>query len=289
LFFAPKVCGACFTVKRHPIMGDVRQSGGDEMIDSMLAGGTVNAREFGNGAPLVLFHSLLAERSSFDGVIEGLAEHFRVVVPELPGFGDSAPVSGGLDAVADRMAEALRDIDGPVRLLGNGYGGFVALLLTIRHPELVSRLVLADAGACFSEPGRAAFRGMAAGATAKGLEGIADVAMRRLFAADFHAANPDLVAARRALFLQSRLATIVDACEALASLDLRPALAGVAIPVLAVVGAQDEATPKAMSEEAVKLLPNAHLRILDGLAHVPQLQAPEVFLKSVLPFLQSER
>ena len=254
------------------------------MIDTMMANGQVNLRQTGSGAPLVLFHSLLADRSSFEGVLAEFAETHHVYLPELPGFGASASVSG-LAAVADRMAESVREIGKPVCLLGNGYGGFVALMLTIRHPELVSKLVIADAGACFSEPGRAAFRGMAAGASAKGLEGIADIAMRRLFAPDFFESNPELVAQRRAIFLTSKIETVLDACNSLGDMDLRPNLASVNIPVLVVCGAQDEATPKAMSEELAALLPNAELQILHGLAHVPQLQAPDVFLAAVLPFI----
>ena len=255
------------------------------MSELQLAGGRVRAAVYGAGAPLVLFHSLLADRSSFNGVIDAYAAHFQVIVPELPGFGESDFVPGGLLPVAERMAEAVAELGGPVRLLGNGYGGFVALQMTLKHPELVSRLVLADAGSCFSEPGRAAFRGMAAGASAKGLEGIADVAMRRLFAPDFHAANPDLVAQRRAIFLTSQLETVVTACAALAGMDLRPDLAAASMPVLVVVGAQDEATPPPMSEEVAALLPNASLTVLDGLAHVPQLQAPARFVAATLPFL----
>jgi len=256
-------------------------------MDQMLAAESVACHISGDGPPLVLLHSLLADRSSFDLVAGTLSKRFRVMLPALPGFGRSPAVDGGLEAVADRIAAAITDFaDGQtVRLLGNGYGGFVALLVVIRHPDLVGRLVLADAGAAFSEPGREAFRGMARGAAAKGLEAIADTAMRRLFAPDFHAANPELVAERRRIFLESDTAVIIAACEALAALDLRPALAEVRIPVLAVVGEQDEATPLAMSREVVAGLPNATLTILEGLAHVPQLQAPDRFLDAVLPFL----
>lgn len=256
-------------------------------MDRMFADGTVEARVLGNGPPLVLLHSLLADRTSFGGVIGKLSESFTVMLPALPGFGRSPAVSGGLAAVAGRVAVAIRDFaaGGPVRLLGNGYGGFVALQAVICHPVLAERLVLADAGAAFSEPGREAFRAMARGAAAKGLEAIAGTAMRRLFAFGFHAANPDLVAERRRIFLESDPAVIIDACEALAALDLRPALADVRIPVLAVVGEQDEATPLAMSREVVAGLPNATLTILSGLAHVPQLQAPDRFLDAVVPFL----
>ena len=127
-------------------------------MDAMFANGTVEARISGDGPPLVLLHSLLADRSSFDGVVGALAQRFRVMLPALPGFGRSPAVPGGLADVADRMAAAIQDFAGgaPVRLLGNGYGGFVALQAVIRHPALAERLVLADAGAAFSEPGRAA-------------------------------------------------------------------------------------------------------------------------------------
>jgi 3-oxoadipate enol-lactonase len=256
-------------------------------MDRMLANETVDAQITGNGPPLVLLHSLLADRTSYNQIIQPLSHCFRVILPALPGFGRSPVVQGGLEAVADRIAAAIQDAtDSPkIRLLGNGYGGFVALLTVIRHPNLIDRLVLADAGAAFSEPGRDAFRGMAKAAAAKGLEAIADTAMRRLFAPDFHAANPDLVNERRQIFMKSNPATIIEACNALAALDLRPHLANVQIPVLAVVGRQDEATPLAMSEEVAAALPNAKLTILDGLAHVPQLQAPQRFLDAVMPFL----
>lgn len=256
-------------------------------MTTMLADGAIEAEITGNGPPLVLLHSLLADASSFGLVTTELSRHFRVLLPALPGFGRSAPVGGGLAGVADRIAVAIQEFSGgqAVRLLGNGYGGFVALQAVLRHPGLADRLVLADAGAAFSEPGREAFRAMARGAAAKGLEAIADIAMRRLFAPEFHAGNPDLVAERRRIFLRSDPAVIIAACEALAALDLRPALPDVRIPVLAVVGEQDEATPLPMSREVVAGLPDARLTILEGLAHVPQLQAPDRFLAAVLPFL----
>ncbi len=256
-------------------------------MDRMFAGGTIQAQVTGEGPPLVLLHSLLADRTSFDRVARPLSQAFRVMLVALPGFGASPPVAGGLAAVADRIVAAVRDFAGgvPVRLLGNGYGGFVALQAVIRHPDVADRLVLADAGAAFSEPGREAFRGMARAAAANGLAAIADTAMRRLFAPDFDATNPDLVAERRAIFLRSDPGVIIAACQALAELDLRDALAEVRLPVLAVVGSQDEATPPPMSHEVVAGLPDARLLVLDGCAHVPQLQAPDRFLAAIGPFL----
>lgn len=256
-------------------------------MDRLFAEGTVNAAVSGKGPLLFLFHSLLSDRASFDAIVPELSRAFRVIVPELPGFGASQAVSGGLAAVADRMAEMVRDSAAgeDAIVLGNGYGGFVALQMAIRHPGIAAKLVLADCGAAFSEPGRQAFRNMAAAAGAKGLVAITDVAMRRLFAEDFQAKHPDLMEDRREAFLRTDVNVFRDACDALANLDLRPEVAKVKVPVLVLVGEHDEATPPPMSHELAGLLPQAHLEIIPGCAHVPQLQSPSAFLEMIGDFL----
>ena len=92
-------------------------------MDRLFARETVNAAESGQKAApaLFLFHSLLSDRASFDAVVPKLSPSFRVIVPELPGFGASKAVSGGLAEVADRMAEAVKDAGGGASIvLGNG-------------------------------------------------------------------------------------------------------------------------------------------------------------------------
>ena len=259
-------------------------------MNEVFANGTVSVSIAGEGPPLWLFHSLLADRDSFAAVRGPLAQRFSVHLPELPGFGASAPVGGGIAAVADRMAEAVRDRGGEApTVLGNGYGGFVALQMAIRHPGLVGRLVLADCGACFSETGRQAFLAMASGVEAGGAARIADVAMRRLFAPDFQEAHPELMAERRAAFLRTDPAVLVAACRALAELDLRAEVPDVPVPALVLVGERDEATPPPMSRELASLLPDARLVVLDGCAHVPQLQDPGRFLEALGDFLKEGR
>jgi 3-oxoadipate enol-lactonase len=264
-------------------------------MDRFFANGTVNAAQFGppdgqarGRAPtLLLFHSLLSDRASFDRVVPRLAQSHRVIVPELPGFGGSKAVGGGLAAVADRMAEAVKDAAEGYEtiVLGNGYGGFVALQMAIRHPTIADRLVLADCGAAFSASGREAFRNMAAATRARGVSAITDVAMRRLFAPDYQARHPDLMRDRRDAFLKSDPDVLQAACAALAELDLRGELSKVKLPVLVVVGEHDEATPPPMSQELAAMLPNARLKIIPGCAHVPQLQAPELFLQTIGEFV----
>jgi 3-oxoadipate enol-lactonase len=258
-------------------------------MDLLLADGTVNAAQAGRGPPLFLFHSLLSDRASFDAIVPRLAQSFRVIVPQLPGFGLSRAVSGNLAVVADRMAEAVKDGAGgdDAIVLGNGYGGFVALQMAIRHPGIATRFIFADCGAAFSANGREAFRNMAAASRTKGLSVITDVAMRRLFAPEFQQRHPDLMRDRREAFLKTDPQVFQAACAALAELDLRPELGRVRVPVLVLVGEHDEATPPPMSHELAAGLPQAHLKIIPGCAHVPQLQSPELFLDAIAEFLSA--
>lgn len=245
------------------------------------AGGTVAAAVTGEGPPVWVFHSLLADAGSCTPLAAALSGSYRVTVPDLPGFGGSAPVEAGLEPAADRLAAAIEEAGSPVAIIGNGYGSFVALTLALRHPALVSRLVLAGTGAAFDEPGRAAFRGMAGAAGSKGLAAIADTAMRRLFSPAFQQANPALLAARRERFLATDSAMFIAACNALASLDISDAVRGLRIPVLVTAGELDEATPPAMARQLAALLPDASFKELPGLAHVPQLQDTAAFVAAV--------
>lgn len=241
----------------------------------------------GSGPAIVLFHSLLADQSSFEKIIPSLAKTHQVILLSLPGFDGSDQVGGSLDAIADQIAGAMSSLNlqTPPILLGNGYGGFVALNTAIRHPQLARKLILADCGACFSEQGRAAFRGMSDNAMKNGLGAIADVAMRRLFAPSYQAEHPELIAERRERFLAIHHDTFHGACAALATMDLREEAKLLKIPTLVICGELDEATPKEMSEELANLIPNANLKILSGLAHVPQLQDPAVFLMAIQEYI----
>jgi 3-oxoadipate enol-lactonase len=127
---------------------------------------------------------------------------------------------------------------------------------------------------------------MAAASSARGLAAITGVAMRRLFAPEFQREHPDLMADRREAFLNTDPDVFRAACAALADLDLRPELKKVEIPVLVLAGEHDEATPPPMSHELLAGLPQAHIEIIPGRAHVPQLQSPEIFLEMIGDFLQ---
>jgi len=99
---------------------------------------------------VILIHGLFVDHQSWDLVMPELAETFRVIAPDLPGFGASEkpPPSRfpyGIEAFAEAIADLYAGLElGPAAVVGHALGGAVALTLAARHPELVSKLVLID-------------------------------------------------------------------------------------------------------------------------------------------------
>jgi len=255
-----------------------------------LPEGAIDVIETGTGRPLILLHSLLADRSIFDRVVPKLARTRRVVCPDLPGFGGSSAAGASISGIADRVALLFDALDLPreTDVLGNGFGGFVASTLAIRHGRRFDRLVLADTGLGFDEPGRAAFHGMAGRVRAGGMDAVIDIAMRRLFPDDFLAANPAILAERRAALLRTDPTLFAFACEALAALDLTSEIGGIRNPTLVLVGTLDAATPPPMSHALAAAIDGARLVELPGLGHAPMAQDPDAFLAAISAFLGLE-
>ena len=119
--------------------------------DVSARGARIRFVEAGSGAPLVLLHDSLASHEMFLGALAHLADSFRVIAPDLPGFGasekpDPQRYPYGWDGFADSVADLVGALGlGRVHVCGHAMGGGVALALAARHPALVHKLVLVDA------------------------------------------------------------------------------------------------------------------------------------------------
>lgn len=102
--------------------------------------------EAGTGEPLLLVHAGIVDRRMWDDALPALAERFRVIRPDLRGYGDTPLPSGEFVYAADLVA-LLRAL-GMARasIVGVSLGGHVALDVAIAHPEVVKRLVLVAPG-----------------------------------------------------------------------------------------------------------------------------------------------
>jgi pimeloyl-ACP methyl ester carboxylesterase len=217
---------------------------------------------------------------------------WRVLAPDLPGFGDSPPrpdAAPSLDAWADLLV-ALLDARGVRRaaVAGLSMGGYVALALWRRHPGRVRALVLADTRATADAP-EARARRDALVALARS-SGAAAVATTLLEGALGPATRAD--PARLARFAERLAGASVDGIVAgLLAMRDRPdataVAAGITVPTLVVGGADDALTRPAELRALAAGIPGARLALLDGAGHASAWEAPGAFAEVARPVLRA--
>jgi pimeloyl-ACP methyl ester carboxylesterase len=109
----------------------------------------VHTTEVGNsGSRVVFLHGLFGQGRNFATIAKAMQPQFRSLLVDLPNHGRSAwTESLGYELMADLVADRLRTgfaTDGAVHIVGHSMGGKVAMVLALRHPELVDRLVVVD-------------------------------------------------------------------------------------------------------------------------------------------------
>jgi 3-oxoadipate enol-lactonase len=250
-------------------------------------GGRVDVERLGEGRDLVLLHSLLTDRTVFDRVAPVLARRRKVWLVNLPGYGGSSQAGTDIESYADRVAALLEALRLPrgTDVLGNGFGGFIAVMLAVRHGGRFDRLIAAPALAGFPEAAKAPFHRMAGLVSAQGMGAVLDAAIQRMLPAPFIAKNPDVVAERKASLAKADPACFATACLALARLDLSAAAKEIKNPTLVLAGSEDATTPPALARELAAGIRGAKFVELKGCGHCPQVEDPAAFVAEVEKFL----
>lgn len=181
---------------------------------------------------------------------------------DLPGHPTGTPVADG-EELAGAVAGVLAERADPAVLVGHSLGGAIALQVARTHPELVAGLVLIATGARLPVPDRvvAALEADWTAECARLLAGfLADPGSAEVPVADaLVECGPQVLAADYA------------ACR---SLDLRGRLRGVRVPALVIAGGDDPLTPPWLSEELAAELPLPTLVLVQGVRHMPMVEAP---------------
>ncbi len=258
-------------------------------FDQLTAGhGSLTAVRTGQGRDLVVLHSLLADRHAFDPVLPALAAKHRVTLINLPGFHGSQPC---MLALMDAYIACIEDgfdefgIANDAVLIGNGFGGTVALAFALAHPERISKLVVSDAAACFPDEGRKQFEVMATKVAEGGLGAIAEIAAKRVFSPAYLAAHPELIDERKRVLMGIEPKAFQHACKILQEADLTPLLHRLKTPTLVVCGEFDQATPPALNKQIADKVAGARYVELPGCGHCPPLEQPQQFFAAIKDFV----
>jgi 3-oxoadipate enol-lactonase len=224
---------------------------------------------------LVLGNSLGSTRELWEPQLPALGEHFRLLRYEHRGHGGS-PAPPGPYAVADLGADVLRLLDDfgveHASYCGVSLGGMVGMWLAANAPERIDVLGLCCTSARF--PDRDLWVQRAAAVRADGLPPISAQVVSRWFTPAFAAYFPSVPAAFAATLDGVDPEGYAGCCDAIAGMDLRPALAGITVPTLVISGSEDPSTPPWHGAVIARGIAGSRLAVIRGAAHLANVSAP---------------
>ncbi|MFT4061000.1 MAG: alpha/beta hydrolase [Edaphocola sp.] len=236
----------------------------------------------GQGRPLVLIHGFPNDSSSWQPIVGHLSKYFRLIMPDLPGAGQSEAAQAPLSMAL--MAEAIKEVldyekIGQCVLAGHSMGGYVAIEFAALYPQRVAGLsfVHSLAGADSEEKKETRRKSnvlMLKGEAEKRafLKGMA----QNLFAASFAAAHSNVVEAiaeKGAALPATHLAAFYDAI--MARKDNREILETATFPVQWIIGDEDKATPMNEALQQAHLAAINDVHIYENCGHMSFLEHPQ--------------
>lgn len=247
-----------------------------------------------DGEPLVLLHGFGGSKDNWMLVAPLLARRYRVICPDLPGFGESGPAADGDYSISEQANRIVRFIDalaiGPCHLGGNSMGGFIALAVALDAPEVVASLILMNNAGVDGEEVTSAQVAIKEGRNLFDVSSVDDV--DRLFATLLYRPPwlPWLlrraIAARLGKRRGHQQRILDQILEDALQRPLNARLGEIAVPALVVWGRADRLLHPSAAKVQYEAIPNADMVILDYAGHVPMLERPLRTVREIRSFLQ---
>ncbi|MFC3379162.1 alpha/beta fold hydrolase [Rugamonas sp. CCM 8940] len=245
--------------------------------------------EGGRGEPLILLHGFGANKDNFLRVARQLTPHFRVIVPDLTGFGESAhPAEADyLPAAQAERVRALAQALGLRRLHlgGSSMGGQIAMSYAVLHPDEVASLWLLDPAGVWSAP-RSELGDIYVGTGRNPLVAHNEEEFAETFA--FVMSDPPFIPGPivRALAQEPmRNAPLAEKIFKQFTADsLEGRVKGLATPTLIVWGDQDRVIHVGSGAVLQGLLPRSQLIVMPGVGHLPMIERPRQSADDYLRF-----
>jgi len=262
---------------------------------SIVAGDTTwSYYEGGSGPTIVLLHGFAANKETWLTMAKGLTDHFRVIAPDLPGWGESSRNEGGdygIPAQAARL-EAFASAVGAQHflLVGHSMGGAIAGVYADQHPERVASLVLSSSlGLTFKE--NDFVRDVKAGKDPFLLKDRADLEalLGRIFLVkpNIPGRLEDALLARNQQDHDFISHTFEQLKEPAQAYVLDPVIGKLPMPVLGLWCREDKIIDVSALDtlrNGLKSSPSIGATIMNGCNHMPMLEKPEETAKIITGF-----
>ena len=240
-------------------------------------------------APAVVLHHPLATNLSFwDEATAALQGKFRVVRFDARGHGKSDTPAGPYDfETLSRDVLSLMDHLELRRagFVGLSMGGMIAQHLAVRHGERFSCISIVSASSKTADGMRHLWSERVQAARDRGMASQVEPALQRWLTAANRANRADLVQRCSRMIEATPVEGYAGWCSAIEQLDVTAKLDGIKTPTLVIVGADDPATPVAVSETIQRNIPGAELAIIPTVSHMLAIENPAAFHAELLPFL----
>jgi len=250
----------------------------------------------GEGTPVLLIHGFPLDHTMWEAQIDALATKYRVLAPDLRGFGQSVALEQGdwddvvtMERFADDLAALLQtiEVNRPAVVVGLSMGGYVALEFWRKHTERTKRLVLCDTRAAKDPPEVAAGRLETADQVLRdGAASLAEGMILKLFPQSTITEQPELGEAFRRMVSEADPRGIAAAARGMAERrDMTKLLQQIACPTLLIVGTWDIISPPEEMHAIAEAIPRAQFAEIPGCGHLSAMEKPEAVNRTLLEFL----
>jgi 3-oxoadipate enol-lactonase len=246
----------------------------------------------GGGPPVVLLHGYPFNRSIWREQVAGLSANYRIITPDLRGHGETT-----VGDTTPTMAEMARDVAAlldelgieRVTLCGLSMGGYVALAFYRHFPLRVRALVLADTRPQTDTPeARRNREEQARKILQEGMESIADDFLKKVLTAATISERPEITERVRQMILKTNPQGAANALRAMAARpDQTEFLEEISAQTLILVGSEDQITPLKDAELMHREIGGSRLEIIEGAAHLSNLERPAEFNHALKDFLDA--
>lgn len=268
----------------------VNQGVSDGEYGNTVDGVDLYTRSAGEGLPVVLLHAFPLSSAMWLAQREGLATTCKVITPDLRGFGGSVlgEDEPSLDVMADDVVR-LMDREGIERGVVGGLsmGGYVTMALCRRHPDRVLGVILADTKAgADPEAARSNRERIAATVLDSGTSVLLEEVLPGLLGQTTVRRRAMVFGRVRGLVQAAPPGAVAWAQRAMAGrLDSFDTLRALKVPVLVIVGEEDETSPLADAEAMTRAVPDGRLAVIEKAGHLSAVEQPEAFNRAVAGFI----
>jgi 3-oxoadipate enol-lactonase len=249
---------------------------------------TIAFDDEGEGEPIVLLHAFATDRSMWEPQITHLSKHWRVIAPDLRGFGFSDPADGApvsMDRYAEDVAKLLDHLNVPAAVIGGlSLGGYVTLAFAQKYPERTKALILANTRASADDDAmRNARLALAKDVERVGNRAVVEAYDGKLLGPNANLSSQDFV--WNMLANQPSSGAVSAILGMAARPDRRDFLKQVTVPTLIITGTADAIIPFAESESMHRQIVNSTFVNVPGAGHLSNVDNPTEFNLAVERFM----